>query len=130
MFNLIGVAWITSIFGYYMIAVLFWAENLMGIDTAVVVGKNVEHADYGAYVTALIASVHTGFNVVNVLIFLPFVSHMVRFLTRMVPDAQTKERPHLTYLDVRMLDTPSIGLEQSRKELSRMTELRALRFHP
>jgi phosphate:Na+ symporter len=122
MFNVIGVAWITLVFAPYMKGVEFVAHHFMGIDTGLIQSKAVEHENFAPYVTACIAMVHTGFNVVNVLLFLPLVGYLAAFLTRMVPSEAADEAPHLTHLDVRMLDTPSISLEQSRKELARMAE--------
>jgi phosphate:Na+ symporter len=45
---------------------------------------------------------------------------LVRMLERLVPAKAFKEKPHLTDLDVRMLDTPALAIEQSRTELERM----------
>jgi phosphate:Na+ symporter len=41
-------------------------------------------------------------------------------LERLVPSKEFKETPRLTDLDVRMLDTPTLAIEQSHKELERM----------
>jgi len=65
---------------------------------------------------------HTTFNVLLVLCFLPFTHLLARALERLMPDRNQEEMPHLTYLDVRMLETPAIGLEQSRKELTFMAD--------
>ncbi|MCP3695009.1 MAG: Na/Pi cotransporter family protein, partial [Planctomycetaceae bacterium] len=43
-------------------------------------------------------------------------------LTRVVPDRKVKEKPRLTSLDVRMLETPVVGIEQSRVEVLRMAD--------
>jgi len=56
------------------------------------------------------------------MLFTPFVRIFARFLERVVPDKAVKESPHLAYLDVRMLDTPSIGIQQSQDEIVRMGE--------
>ena len=71
---------------------------------------------------AAIAATHSVFNVVNTLVFLPFGPRFARLLERFVPDKPHKEKPHLTNLDVRMLETPVIGIEQSRVEIIRMGE--------
>ncbi|OQY05179.1 MAG: hypothetical protein B6I25_06055 [Planctomycetales bacterium 4572_13] len=67
-----------------------------------------------------IAFTHSGFNIANTLLFLPFVGLLSRFLMWLVPDKKKAEVPHLTYLNVRMLDTPAIAIEQSYKELIKM----------
>ena len=69
-----------------------------------------------------IAISHTVFNVANVLLFLPFTTFLANFLMRLVPDKIHKEVPHLRYLDVRMLDTPAVSIEQSKMEILRMAE--------
>lgn len=73
-------------------------------------------------VTSGIALTHTSFNVANVLIFLPFVGLLAKLVTKLVPGKETKEVGHLTYLDVRMLDTPSLGVVQSHGQLNFMAE--------
>jgi phosphate:Na+ symporter len=71
------------------------------------------------FTSPAIAFTHTGFNVVNTLLFLPFIGFLARFLIWLVPD-RVAEKPRLTYLNVRMLDTPAIAIEQSYKELVKM----------
>jgi phosphate:Na+ symporter len=66
-----------------------------------------------------IAFTHSGFNIINTLLFLPFIGFLAKFLVWLVPD-KVAEKPHLTYLNVRMLDTPAIAIEQSYKELTKM----------
>ena len=70
--------------------------------------------------TAAIAATHSVFNIVNTIIFLPFVPLFVRLLTWLVPAKDFKEKPRLTDLDVRMLDTPLMAIDQSHQEIQRM----------
>jgi len=119
-FNVLGVIWITALFRPY----IYLVEHFIGIDpsastTAVEDGKEVVNFPH---VTAAIAAVHTGFNVVNTLLFLPFTNVLAAFLTRVVPDRDFKETPHLTMLDSHLADTPVIGIEQSRNEVNRMAD--------
>lgn len=71
------------------------------------------------FTSPAIAFTHTGFNVVNTLMFLPFIGFLARFLVWLVPE-RVAEKPRLTYLNVRMLDTPAIAIEQTYKELIKM----------
>ena len=66
-----------------------------------------------------IAFTHSGFNIVNTLIFLPFIGLIAKLLIWLVPE-KVAEKPRLTYLNIRMLDTPAIAIEQSYKELIKM----------
>jgi phosphate:Na+ symporter len=81
------------------------------------------------FTQSAIAFTHSGFNIANTLLFLPFVGLLSRFLMWLVPDKKIVEKPHLTYLNVRMLDTPAIALEQSYKELVKMGTMSAEMLH-
>ena len=111
-FNVIGVLVITALFQWYIPCVKVVVGWMGGIDP---VTKELD-------VTRAIAATHTGFNVINTIVFLPFVNIIARFLQRVVRDKPHKETPHLTSLDIRMLETPAIAIEQSRVELLRMAE--------
>jgi len=69
-----------------------------------------------------IAFAHTGFNIFIVTIFLPLRNLFARFITFVAPSKLHKEKPHLTYLDIRMFDTPAIGIQQSYQEIALMSE--------
>ena len=115
--KLIGVAWITAIFPFY----IGFIKGFIGTDliSTTVLVDNVPtftHAMRG------IAICHTGFNVANVLLFIPFTKLFANLLLKIMPDKIHKEIPHLKYIDVRMLDTPAMGIEQSRNGILRMSE--------
>ena len=69
------------------------------------------------YTQPAIAITHSGFNIANTLFFIPLVGLLARFLTWLVPEKKVLEKPRLTYLNIRMLDAPSIGIQQSFKEV-------------
>jgi phosphate:Na+ symporter len=115
--KVIGVAWITAIFPFYINLI----KSFIGTDlipTAQLVNGNPTFI----YAMRGIAISHTGFNVANVLIFLPFAKILAKFLLRILPDKIYKEIPKLEFLDVRMLDTPAMGIQQSKKEIMIMSE--------
>jgi len=108
LFNLVGTVWLFPIFYPYVAMV----ERIVAATGA---GGNAAGS-----MIAKIALAHTTFNIVNTLVFLPLMGLLARIVTRMVPDKPHKEAPHLTFLDVRMLDVPSIGIQQSLDEILRM----------
>ncbi|MCK4959572.1 MAG: Na/Pi cotransporter family protein, partial [Planctomycetes bacterium] len=115
--NIIGVLWITAVFSAYTALII----KIVGTDP----GTGIAAEDGGLtypFSTTAIAATHTGFNVVNVLIFLPFIGWLNKLLYFLVPEKAHKEVPHLRFIDVRMLDTPAISIQQSRKEVLRMGE--------
>lgn len=113
-FNLAGVLWITFIFSWY-IEFIQWLLAIDVAQPAVIDGKETF-----PNTTPLIAATHSVFNVANTLLFLPFLPMFVRLLQRVVPAKKFKEKPHLSDLDIRMLETPLLAIEQSRKEIQRM----------
>jgi phosphate:Na+ symporter len=117
-FNLIGVAWITAIALPFYFPII---GKLIGGDPNMMIPLENGEESF-PHIMAAIAMVHTGFNVTNSLIFLPFVGLLAKLVTKMVPDKGTAEVPHLTYLDVRMLDTPALGIVQSGKQIQFMAQ--------
>jgi phosphate:Na+ symporter len=113
-FNMLGVIWIFAVFFWY-VRFVPW---VIGVD----VGREVVTNGVVTFpeTTAAIAATHSIFNVTNTLVFLPFLQVFAHVLERFVPDRAHKETPHLTSLDIRMLETPVIAIEQSRVEILRM----------
>lgn len=67
-----------------------------------------------------IANAHTFFNIINVLIQLPFAGLLVKAAIKLVPGDDDLEAQEAKFLDFRIIETPSIALGQVRKEISRM----------
>ena len=115
--NVLGVIWITTIFVLYMRGI----EWFIGSDISQT-AKDAQGKIIYPNIGKAIAATHTGFNIVNTILFLPLVTLLSKLLCRIIPDKKHVEIPRLTFLDVRMLDTPAIGIEQSQKEIQRMSE--------
>jgi phosphate:Na+ symporter len=114
MFNVIGVFWITLIFPWYIELIQWLVEG----DVTQAVSRG--GATVYPKTTAAIAATHSLFNVANTILFMPFLPLFVRLLERIVPAKAYKEKPHLTDLEVGMLETPLLAIEQSRKEILKM----------
>lgn len=67
-----------------------------------------------------VAGIHTAFNVLNTLIFLPFTTHFARLISWIIPDAKIHELPRLTVLNPLKL-APVVAVEQARKEVEHMS---------
>ena len=117
-FNLIGVLWITALFSLYIPIIGSLVESTEGHNP---IGLSPSTSNYDGIITAAIAMVHTGFNVANVLLFLPFVRPFARLLERLIPDKGEKEIPHLSSLDFRMVDSPILAIGNSRGEIVKMS---------
>lgn len=67
-----------------------------------------------------IANAHTIFNVINALIFLPFVTQFAALVTRLVPDREAEGAMVPKYLDPGLVRTPALALAKARMEMLRM----------
>ena len=91
--------------------------------------------DYGRIFASLfpgvpqiqLAMFHTVFNVLTVIIVLPFTDQLVRAVTTMIPDKGAEEDGEnalrLYYVDRNMLKTPPIAVAQLKKEIINMADI-------
>ncbi len=121
LFNLFGVFWITLIFGWYSQLVASVIETFHGVNPILTpIGEAADPLAFAAMITAAIALTHTGFNVTNTLLFLPFLGPYARLLERLAPDPRVKEVAQLRPMDARGMPAPILGIEQSRGEVVQM----------
>jgi phosphate:Na+ symporter len=113
-FNVIGTVWLIPFFFAYVKGIDAMFVHLQGF-----FAKTQEGWDD---ITAKIALVHTGFNLINTIIFLPLMKPLAALVEKLVPEKKIDEINHLTYFDVRMLDTPSLGIVQSKEQVLFMAE--------
>ncbi len=122
LFNVIGTIWFIALFPIAIIGLSNFVAWKTGFNPMEIDIDSMDEKKFGIIITTGIALTHTTFNVINVLVFLPFTGLLAKFVTRLVPEKEAKEVAHLTYLDVRMLDTPSLGIIQSKEQLNFMAE--------
>ncbi len=99
--NITGMTWAIAIFPMYL--------------------KFLDKVVDTSNLTLGIATAHTMFNVVNVLLFVPFIGYLGNFLCKVVKDDEVKQAEHITRLDPLMIQTPSIVAEQSKVEILNMS---------
>jgi phosphate:Na+ symporter len=111
LFNVFGVVWVIPIFFHYL-RFIEWLVPAM------------QSGPDPVTQTALtrIAMVHTLFNVFNTVVFLPFVKPFAALVSRLVPDRHNRDAFKLEYLNVRFLAHPTLGIEQSQKEIEAMAD--------
>ncbi len=80
-------------------------------------------ASWFTYPATQIAMFHTFFNVFATIIFLPFSKWFVRLSEILIKDKKAKKTDAISYLDERMLKSPSIALAQVQKEIVRMSDM-------
>lgn len=113
LFNCIGVVVLAPLF---MIVIVPWLHHAF---PAMMEGQSTASGMVYPKITAPIALVHTGFNVVNTFLFLPFLGLFTLLVRHLIPDSVIVEQPHLAKLDPVKL-SPVIAVEQARQEVHRM----------
>ncbi|WP_298865012.1 Na/Pi cotransporter family protein [uncultured Gimesia sp.] len=116
LFNIGGVIWISTIFFWY-VEFIPWLIDV-DVNKAVMINGA---ATFPGSAKAVVAT-HMVFNILNMLVFLPFAGKMAKLLTQIVKD-KPQEVAHLTSLDIRILETPVLAIEQSRGEVIKMGNL-------
>lgn len=128
MFNILGVVWITAVFHAVYIHVV--RSLTLGIADVLNLAPQIAASEPGgefAQPRMGIAVAHSMFNIVNTLLFLPFMGLFAKAVTWLVPvreserkRAEEKYKP--LFLDKLMLETPTLAIEQSHKEIVAMGE--------
>ncbi len=116
-FNVLGVLWITALFPIYLSLV----KAFLGLDPGAMVMDGGEMS-YPNIILG-IATVHSGFNIANTIIFIPFVRKMEKLLMTIVPEKSVGEKPQLTKLDEVLFETPVVAIESVRTEIIGMSDI-------
>lgn len=74
------------------------------------------------YIARHIANIHTSFNIINTIVFLPFLPLIAKLCERIIkPEENTLTK--MLRLDANMLKTPSIAVAQAKKEVVNMSKI-------
>jgi phosphate:Na+ symporter len=83
------------------------------------------------YVARHLANAHTVFSILSATFFLPLIGFFARSATVILPgregDIDIEPRPK--FIDMRVVNTPSIAFIQARSEMKRMAEVAGSMFH-
>jgi phosphate:Na+ symporter len=121
-FNVIGTMWFIALFPIAIKGLSALIAAKTGFNPMDINIESMDEKEFGLVITSGIALTHTTFNVANVLLFIPFIGLLAKFVTKICPEKSTEEIGHLTYLDVRMLNTPSLSIIQSQQQIDFMGE--------
>lgn len=84
------------------------------------------HLEAGQLATDIIkrqiANAHFWFNLFNTLLLLPFIKHLSNLVTKIVPGEDPYVERTTKYLNTHITNNPSLALDLSAKELTRMGE--------
>lgn len=118
-FNISGVA-VFLLIGLFL--------RLGGIDYGWLFNKAFPHAPQ-----LQLSMFHTVFNVLTVIIVLPFTKLLVKFVTKIIPDKRSgrekADEPHFLYFEEHMLRTPPIAVQQIKNEIVGMADASFVNFN-
>lgn len=113
-----------NVFGaFYMYALLFvpiWDGQpfFLGFVNAITAGE--VFSEHPENLLRHVANAHTAFNLINCLLFLPFVTVLASICRKIIPVIDAEASDVLQYLEPNLLKTPSIALQQAVKEVNYM----------
>lgn len=112
-FNLSGIAWAFAVFPF----VSSYFSGLIGLSS----GQATLDRNLSTYV---LAGFHTGFNLINVALFIWLVRPLERAASVLVPQMdQEEEEGELRYITGGLLATPELSVLEAQKEVNSFAEL-------
>ncbi|GMT42621.1 MAG: hypothetical protein IEMM0002_1032 [bacterium] len=111
---MIGVTWMIAVFPIYLQVI----RRFLGVDPGLL--TMVNGGETYPYIILGIATVHSGFNITNATLFIPFIGYMEKLLVKLVPMQEGEEKKSLTRLESAIIETPVIALEHSNIEIINM----------
>ena len=119
LFNIIGVTWALI----FMIPLLRLVDIIMPGDPYAVVlsPEGVKMGNIAS--TTHLAGLHTLFNIINTLLFVPFVNQFARLVSFIIRDKKLEEKTghyRFTYLSTAIHDSPELNILRVEKEIRDM----------
>jgi len=111
-FNVLGVVWMIFVFSRFLGLV----NELVPGDIAA-----AAPADIGRMMPDHLAAFHTLFNIINTLIFLPLAGILAWMAKLLTSRPKGIDEAHLTYLSSALVNTPPLAIEETKREVNRMS---------
>jgi len=110
----VGLVWVLPLFSFFIRII----PLIVGEDPGTIRIQN--GVESFPFIISGIAVAHTLFNIINVIFHFPFIKQIASFLKKVVPDESDAKQVKFTKFDIRMLGSPVIIIEQSRREIINM----------
>ena len=107
-----------------MLITLFGVLLLLPLTMILPVSSTIESI-FPNNISAQISASHIFFNVVNMVVFLPFSNLLVKLTQKLLPyhEDPEKDKMAVEFIDNRILTTPPMAVLQCEKEVARLTRL-------
>ncbi|MEC9492752.1 Na/Pi cotransporter family protein [Flexistipes sp.] len=113
-FNVVGVA--------YMLILL---KPFVGFIDSITPGNAnmINAAGQNPYIARHIANLHTMFNIINTIVFLPILGTLASICKWLIKEDEDEQEQRLKFIDDRLIDTPELAVTQAQKEVQRMSDI-------
>lgn len=97
--------------GLLLVLLMPWLSHLMAAGSAAVPRE--------------VAHVHTGFNILKLMVMLPFIGLLTRLATALMPDSRSRDRLEFgpRYLGAAPIDSRTVAMGQSLREILRVSDI-------
>ncbi len=125
LFNFIGVAYMLILFPFF----LKFISSITPGDADFIIQTQEQAQNFGAaigdkpFIARHIANTHTLFNIINTLVFLPFIGLLAKLSTLLIRGEEDTESFQVKFIDDRVLNTPPVAIGQARRETRRMAQI-------
>jgi phosphate:Na+ symporter len=115
LFNVFG-----TIYMYILLFLPFWKGQpvYLGFINAITAGE--VFTAHPENLLRHVANAHSAFNIFNCILFLPFTQLMAKICMKIIPLTDEDRDSVLQYLEPKLLQTPSIALQQAVREVTYM----------
>ena len=125
LFNVLGVIYMLLLMPLFM----KFVSAITPGDADFVIQNQAQAASFGAelgdkpYIARHIANTHTLFNIINTIIFLPFIGVLAKLSTLVIRGEEDYADLRVKFIDDRVLNTPPVAIGQARRETMRMAQI-------
>ncbi len=117
LFNVLGTMYM---FGLFFVPLWNGEPLFLGLVDALTPGRIF--TEYPENIMRHVANAHSLFNIANCILFLPFVGLLGRICQTIIPITDADRDTVMRYLEPRLLQTPSIALQQAIREVTYMVQ--------
>ncbi|MEE4253485.1 MAG: Na/Pi cotransporter family protein [Desulfuromusa sp.] len=125
LFNIIGVLYMLILLPVFMKVV----SSVTPGDADFVIQTQAQANSFAAaigdkpYIARHIANTHTLFNIINTIVFLPFIGLLAKISTLIIRGEDSLDVLQVKFIDDRVLNTPPVAIGQARRETMRMAQV-------
>ncbi len=125
LFNTLGVLYMLILMPFFM----KFISSITPGDADFVIQTQAQATSFSAeigdkpYISRHIANTHTLFNIINTIIFLPFIGVLAKISTLLIRGEDDLDDFKMKFIDDRVLNTPPVAIGQARRETKRMAQV-------